>query len=630
MKTTRVLMNSPKSMIAFLFAALMSIGFTACSDNDDNPVNPTTEDLQIKEAEAQLLGEWSFDVDYTEELDLGEMRLTFDKDNKLTMGFCMYNYDLDGYIDLDFHATYRVLSQTKMNGIDVQPLEVKLDEEEWAELTEGEPDDPEEFLDTLYAALRGDQILFVPSTEELRENQVTQNSWFKRGITPVSSMNKAKAREYAEAISQIMEDAQNENPEGQMKKTNSTRGAEGSWRDLDSWMYDIPDDRKICRMMIPGTHDAGTYNLEYPWQKTLGKTQFGDWEQQMKWGIRAFDIRTRYYEGYNRIFHSMIDCSLSLDQVLEDLRHILVEHPTEGIILFIKGEDNDIKISDNESCQELLTWLSGAVPLSFNYSRLNKEATTRETVRLVNTYLRKEGLLAKFRPDMTMGDLRGKALVILENAAWDAGNPEYDPIMDYIAISKDHQFRSAYNGNAICKEQNEWEIGDDETLSAFADRKAGLFKEKILLSKNNPNENWWYFNAANAFDKEFQFIPDYLSVAKEAYPKFIDVIKKNPGAGAIIVQDYAGQKKLKRVSAPLLVTTAGPAAFVNIGVGAVESAIRTIFNWFTKVTGSDVRVTTNTVSTLPVEGVYEAAEKVISAKDSHGQELVEAVVDSNF
>jgi len=37
MKTTRFLMNSPKAVIAFLFATLMSIGFTACSDNVDNP-----------------------------------------------------------------------------------------------------------------------------------------------------------------------------------------------------------------------------------------------------------------------------------------------------------------------------------------------------------------------------------------------------------------------------------------------------------------------------------------------------------------------------------------------------------------------------------------------------------------
>ena len=31
MKTTRFLMNSPKAVIAFLFTALMSIGFTASS-----------------------------------------------------------------------------------------------------------------------------------------------------------------------------------------------------------------------------------------------------------------------------------------------------------------------------------------------------------------------------------------------------------------------------------------------------------------------------------------------------------------------------------------------------------------------------------------------------------------------
>lgn len=618
-----------KKVFRLMLSIIVMLGgvtLSGCSDNDE--LSP--EQQQVKEAEAQLLGEWSYDADYTEELDMGEMRLTFDKEHKLTMGFCMYNYDLDTYVDLDFHATYRVLPQTKMNGLDVQPLEVMLDEKEWAELTEGDPNDPEEFLDTLYAALRGDQILFVPSTEDLKENSLTQDTWFKRGITPISNMNKAKAREYAEAVIQAVQEAQEENSELQQNSPRRASGYEGSWRDMSRWMEDIPDDRKICRMMIPGTHDAGTYNLDYPWQKTLGKTQFGNWEEQLKWGVRAFDIRTRYNHSYNRIFHSMINCDLSLDEVLEDFCDLLKKYPSEGVILFIKGEDNDIKVSDNESCQDLLTWLSGAAPLSFDYSRLNKEATTRETVKVLKETLWKKNLLAEFRPNMTMADLRGKALVILENAAWEAGDSEYFGLLSYIAVSKDGKFTSAYEGDAIVKEQNEWEIGDGETLANFADRKASLFKEKLLLSKNNPNENWWYFNAANAYDKEFNFIPDYLSVANQAYPKLIDIIKKNPGGSAIIVQDYAGQGQLKRVSAPLLVATAGPAAFVNLGLGAVESAARTFFDWIAEVCGSDVRMSTNIVSAIPVTGVYAAAEKVTSAKDSHGQELVEAVVDSNF
>jgi len=49
MKTTSLLLNARcKAAAAFLFAAILSLGFTACSDNSDNPINPSGPEITGK------------------------------------------------------------------------------------------------------------------------------------------------------------------------------------------------------------------------------------------------------------------------------------------------------------------------------------------------------------------------------------------------------------------------------------------------------------------------------------------------------------------------------------------------------------------------------------------------------
>ena len=620
-----------------MLAAILTLSgpmmtLTSCSNEEDNPVNPTTEDLQIKEFEAQLLGSWTYDLDFCEELDLEEMRLTFDQDKKMTLGCCMYDYETDEYFLFNFHGTYRVLPQQTRGGVEVNPVERKLDINEWRQLEENI--DPAILVDTMYVALRGDQIV-IPAAAVDDKAPLGYDVWFSRGITDTKDMDKATAHEFIENARKAMEEA-GVNPREQGVAAREItvkmpmRVKSKSGRELSKWMNSIPNDRKVCRMMIPGTHDAGTFGLIDPWQKTLAKTQFYDWEDQFEYGIRAFDIRTRYTDGENYIFHSMMNCGKSLAGALEDICDILKENPTEGLILFIKAEGNDAKLNWDKDALECLTWLAGSVPLSLNFSQLDKEKTTRETVKLVKETLLKEGLLAKFDPDMTMKDLRGKALVVLENAAWKADNSVYNDLRDYIAIAQDNMFVSPSGASAVVKEQNEWCANSGEKVSAFAQRKSGLFKDKYLMSVNNPDKNWWYFNAANCFINEMKVVPDYLTCASWTYPKLIDIIKANKGGSAIIVQDYAGKERLVRVPAGMLVGTSAPAALVSAVGGFIESSFRTAANKVLEFFGFKFRFTNNFISVTTVAIVYGFSESFVPSQDSHGQELVETVVDSNF
>ena len=106
-----------------MLAAILTLSgtmmtLTSCSNEDDNPVNPTTEDLQIKEAEAQLQGSWTHDLDCSEALDLDEMRLTFGQDKRFELDFCFYDYDWDDYFLMKFHGSYRVLAQQTRGGVE--------------------------------------------------------------------------------------------------------------------------------------------------------------------------------------------------------------------------------------------------------------------------------------------------------------------------------------------------------------------------------------------------------------------------------------------------------------------------------------------------------------------------------
>lgn len=152
---------------------------------------------------------------------------------------------------------------------------------------------------------------------------------------------------------------------------------------LNNWMQDIEDNRLVCKMSIPGTHDTGAYTGN-GWVKTQDKNI----EQQLNSGIRFFDIRLVHQNGVLKLCHGSYIFDVNfVGDVLKTTAEFLKEHPSETVIMTIK-RDHDLDKGDATKYRMALT-------------------KALEGDRTLTSYMVKS-----FRPDFTLGDLRGKMLII--------------------------------------------------------------------------------------------------------------------------------------------------------------------------------------------------------------------------
>lgn len=123
--------------------------------------------------------------------------------------------------------------------------------------------------------------------------------------------------------------------------------------DRSEWMADLEDERSINRLFIPGTHDSGaTHSIA----DLSGKCQSLSIAEQLKIGVRFFDIRLQLKNNELVIVHSFVDQATDLDDVLSIMVDFLEEHPSEFLIVSFK-EDNDPVGSDvdfTETLEEML------------------------------------------------------------------------------------------------------------------------------------------------------------------------------------------------------------------------------------------------------------------------------------
>ena len=126
---------------------------------------------------------------------------------------------------------------------------------------------------------------------------------------------------------------------------------------MEKWMSNLPDNRKIVLINIPGSHDSTAYNINF-FGSIFAKTQDLNIIEQLKIGIRKLDIRVTFhncsfYCGINQIeteydldlicCHGICDCyyindhnikkNITYKDVLLDVKQFLEENPSETIIL---------------------------------------------------------------------------------------------------------------------------------------------------------------------------------------------------------------------------------------------------------------------------------------------------------
>ncbi len=285
----------------------------------------------------------------------------------------------------------------------------------------------------------------------------------------------------------------------------------------ENWLTPMPDDIYISRISMPGTHDAGTGNGFNTFLGSLfGQTQDLSISQQWDCGVRAFDLRpTVKKSGSNytlQIYHGALETKVSFKDALLTLRDKLQENPGEFAVVIMRHESDA-----NSSVQ-------GEWP-SVMETCLNSE-------ELKDCFI-------KFKPKMTLGDVRGKILLLSRN--------EYNngPVGGYITgwghsenIADQRSGRITGNGNESLMVQDFYECTGTDGMTKKTTAIANMFKSSMVLSKRNLK---WVINHASGYTqgastsgildnaaKTSQFILEYLSEPA------------NNGFIGIVMMDFAG------------------------------------------------------------------------------------------
>ena len=112
------------------------------------------------------------------------------------------------------------------------------------------------------------------------------------------------------------------------------------------WMKYLKDDAKLKDILIPGSHDSGTYSMApTTWLNLIGKaaqTQEMNIYNQAKVGARYFNIRARALSDSVVIEHDIVNgCKVS--EVLKSFLKFINDNPSEVIFLHI-SHSSDVAI----------------------------------------------------------------------------------------------------------------------------------------------------------------------------------------------------------------------------------------------------------------------------------------------
>ena len=110
------------------------------------------------------------------------------------------------------------------------------------------------------------------------------------------------------------------------------------------WMAKLSDEQKLSEVVLPGTHDSATENVQLAF---FSKCQALDVGEQLNAGYRYLDIRLGAEGTRLKLMHGFTNCTTSgmpwagalyLEEVLDRCYSFLKAHPTETVVFAVKQE----------------------------------------------------------------------------------------------------------------------------------------------------------------------------------------------------------------------------------------------------------------------------------------------------
>ncbi|XOV78936.1 MAG: phosphatidylinositol-specific phospholipase C domain-containing protein [Aestuariibacter sp.] len=314
------------------------------------------------------------------------------------------------------------------------------------------------------------------------------------------------------------------------------------------WLSEIPENTKLQKLLIPGTHDSGAYSDKAVLQ-AFARTN--DWSitQQLEAGIRFLDIRLVVSDSTNlMVFHGDVDQDMSFSKVLRMCYEFLEEYKTEFIFMSVKEEKDPVETSE---CDEplkfekaLLNHINKKIPKTSNSTENFEPSKFWDLIESDCSTGNAYGPSKELPPNVEAA--RGK--IILINRFWKFDQNDTEPdkkkrrkLFDHHGLlwpDKEYYFADPNDQTAI------FEIQDDYQLDFKLDKFTGDIGEKTHAianlmdrSKGDTNDNHLFVNFISAVDWLF---PNIREVSEKLQTQFLELLhdKSKEGIKGIIPMDF--------------------------------------------------------------------------------------------
>lgn len=297
----------------------------------------------------------------------------------------------------------------------------------------------------------------------------------------------------------------------------------------ENWMGRLPDNAYVATLSIPGTHDTATgHGFTGAFDETFSRCQDLTFEEQWDLGIRAFDFRPKVKDGYLNANHGSSATNLRFDDAMHQLRDWLQASPTEFAVvhlLYAVGYDKD-----KEEYASLLADLMLADDM--------------------------KDCLVEFRRDLTVGDVRGKILLLSRDEYADqpvAGGffQNWCGWLDWNAQTSCSikGFGGGEISNSALYVQDLANTKDE--ADGIAAKVRGITKMLDYSTTHftaDPRQLVWIYNFSSSYDGFISTSDSYRENASTTNAAIIDYLTAEgyvPGPTGIVLMDYAGVAESK-------------------------------------------------------------------------------------
>lgn len=265
-----------------------------------------------------------------------------------------------------------------------------------------------------------------------------------------------------------------------------------------TWQSALPDDMPVCRVSLPGAHDAATASISMPVVKGYATTQVLTIPQLWEHGVRVFDLRPAVVGDSLLICHSSIKTKTGFAEAVGSIARALDANQGEFAIILIRHEEE----ADDNSAQ----W-GGKMADCIN--ALPRGRVVRD-----------------FDPCMTVGQMRGRMLFLFREDIADTGIGAR--IYDWTSSADIDKQKAARIGSGTLWVQDYYDPeGEDDKLDAVT----ALMRDFAGCEE----QGVWCINHTSAYLPAIFGAPNYGANAQNVNASAADYIRSISYGGSVDV-----------------------------------------------------------------------------------------------